>query len=107
MTSSSSAVGMPEDLMARDAFEQISSGQLAVTLAYQLGRLEGRSPQLVENLVARAIESFGFLPLDESNEITDADMEESKGSGVPPHAPDGVCTAADSPDPGTGRHPCH
>ena len=70
--------GMPEDLTHRDAFEQISRGQLAVTLAYQLGRLEGRSPQLVENLVARAIEAHGFLPLDESAEITDADMENPK-----------------------------
>ena len=70
--------GMPEDLKVRDAFEQISRGQLAVTLAYQLGRLEGRSPQLVENLVARAIESYGFLPVDESAEITDADMENPK-----------------------------
>lgn len=70
--------GMPEDLMSRDAFEQISRSQLAVTLAYQLGRLEGRSPQLVENLVARAIESYGFLPVDESEQITDADMENPK-----------------------------
>ena len=70
--------GMPEDLASRDAFEQISRGQLAVTLAYQLGRLEGRSPQLVENLVSRAVESFGFQPVDESAEITDADMENPK-----------------------------
>ena len=70
--------GMPEDLRSRDAFEQISRSQLAVTLAYQLGRLEGRSPQLVENLVARAIESYGFLPVDESEHITDADMENPK-----------------------------
>ena len=70
--------GMPEDLKARDAFEQISRGQLAVTLAFQLGRLEGRSPHLVDNLVARAVESFGFLPVDESDEITDADMENPK-----------------------------
>ena len=70
--------GMPEDLKSRDAFEQISRSQLAVTLAYQLGRLEGRSPQLVENLIARAIESYGFLPVDESEEITDADMEDPK-----------------------------
>ena len=66
---------MPEDLTVRDAFEQISRGQLAVTLAYQLGRLEGRSPQLVDGLVARAVESYGFLPVDESNEISDSDME--------------------------------
>ena len=70
--------GMPGDLTASDAFEQIAGNQLAVTLAYQLGRLEGRSPQLVENLVARAVESFGFLPVDESAEITDADMQNPK-----------------------------
>ena len=69
---------MPEDLTARDAFEQISRGQLAVTLAYQLGRLEGRSPQLVDGLVDRAIESFNFVPVDESSEITDADLENPK-----------------------------
>ena len=69
---------MPDDLTARDAFEQISRGQLAVTLAYQLGRLEGRSPQLVDGLVARAIESFNFVPVDESGEITDADLENPK-----------------------------
>ena len=69
---------MPEDLTVRDAFEQISRGQLAVTLAYQLGRLEGRSPQLVDNLVARAIETHGFQPVEESNEITDSDMEEPR-----------------------------
>ena len=70
--------GMPEDLKGRDAFEQISRNQLAVTLAFQLGRLEGRSPHLVDNLVARAIESFGFLPVDESAEITDDDMGNPK-----------------------------
>ena len=69
---------MPEDLSARDAFEQISRGQLAVTLAYQLGRLEGRSPQLVDGLVERAIESHSFLPVDESDQITDSDMEDPK-----------------------------
>jgi hypothetical protein len=69
---------VPADLTAADAFEQISRGQLAVTLAYQLGRLEGRSPQLVENLVARAIESHGFQPVDESAEITDGDLENPK-----------------------------
>lgn len=70
--------GMPEDMAGRDAFERIAGGQMAVTLAYQLGRLEGRSPQLVENLVARAIETFGFLPVDESAEITEQDFQDPK-----------------------------
>ncbi len=70
--------GMPEDLKDSSAFEQISRNQLAVTLAYQLGRLEGRSPQVVQALVEQAVEKFGFLPVDESAEITDQDMDDPK-----------------------------
>ena len=70
--------GMPEDLKDPGAFDQISRNQLAVTLAYQLGRLEGRSPQVVNALVEQAIEKFGFLPVDESPEITDEDLESPK-----------------------------
>ena len=86
---------MPEDLTAVDAFERISRGQLAVTLAYQLGRLEGRSPQLVENLVARAVESHGFQPVDESAEITDGDLTRPQGAGLSPRASPGIRPAAD------------
>ena len=67
--------GMRSDLKADDAFEQITQNQLAVTLAYNLGRLEGRSPQIVDQMVDEAIEKFGILELEESNEITDSDLE--------------------------------
>ena len=70
--------GMPNDLKADDAFEQITQNQLAVTLAYNLGRLEGRSPQIVQKMVDEAIEKRGILELEESNEITDADLENPK-----------------------------
>jgi hypothetical protein len=70
--------GMPEDLKDSSAFEQISRNQLAVTLAYQLGRLDGRSPQVVRALVEQAIAKFGFLPVDESAEITDQDLDHPK-----------------------------
>lgn len=70
--------GMPEDLIEPSAFDQISRNQLAVTLAYHLGRLEGRSPQVVQALVEQAIEKFGFLPVSESAEITDRDLENPK-----------------------------
>ena len=70
--------GMPEDLKDSGAFEQISRGQLAVTLAYNLGRLEGRSPQVVNALIDQAVRSFGFLPVDESAEITDEDFGDPK-----------------------------
>ena len=70
--------GMPEDLQATDAFEQITQNQLAVTLAYHLGRLEGRSPQVVHRLMGEAIEKWGINPLEESAEITDLDLESPK-----------------------------
>ena len=70
--------GMPEDLKASDAFEQITQNQLAVTLAYHLGRLEGRSPQVVQRMMDEAIEKWGINPLEESAEITDQDLESPK-----------------------------
>ena len=70
--------GMPEDLKASDAFEQIAQNQLAVTLAYHLGRLEGRSPQLVQQMMDEAIEKWGINDLEESAEITDQDLESPK-----------------------------
>ncbi len=70
--------GMPNDLKADDAFEQITQNQLAVTLAYNLGRLDGRSPQIVQKMVDEAIDKWGILELEESNEITDADLENPK-----------------------------
>ncbi|MBC8279945.1 MAG: hypothetical protein H8E48_04080 [Chloroflexi bacterium] len=72
------AGGMPKDLKADDAFEQITQNQLAVTLAYNLGRLDGRSPQIVQKMMDEAIEKWGLLELEESNEITDADLESPK-----------------------------
>ena len=70
--------GMPRDLKADDAFEQITQNQLAVTLAYHLGRLEGRSPQIVQKMMDDAIEKWGIHQLEESDEITDQDLESPK-----------------------------
>ena len=69
---------MPQDLMAEDAFEHITQNQLAVTLAYHLGRLEGRSPQIVQKMMDEAIEKWGINDLEESAEITDQDLENPK-----------------------------
>ena len=66
--------GMPEDLRDSDAFDQIASSQLAVTLAYQLGRLEGRSPQIVQRLIQQAIEKWEAKPVEETIEISDNDL---------------------------------
>ena len=70
--------GMPEDLKDPSAFDQITRNQLAVTLAYQLGRLEGRSPQIVRLMVQQAIDSFGASMILESPEILDKDFDNPK-----------------------------
>ena len=70
--------GMPEDLSDPSAFDRITGGQLAVTLAYQVGRLEGRSPQIVERLVRQAVEKWQARNLAESEEISDADLRNPK-----------------------------
>ena len=58
--------GMPQNLKADDAFEHITQNQLAVTLAYHLGRLEGRSPQVIHKMMDEAIEKWGIHQLEES-----------------------------------------
>ena len=75
--------GMPRDLKADDAFEQITQNQLAVTLAYHLGRLEGRSPQVVQKMMDDAIDKWGIHQLEESDEITDQDLESPKTQVYP------------------------
>ena len=70
--------GLPEDLTEPDAFDQITRNQLAVTLAYQLGRLEGRSPQVVRLLVRQAIEKWGSRRVEESPDISEEDLERPK-----------------------------
>ena len=70
--------GMPEDLNDSTAFDQITRNQLAVTLAYQLGRLDGRSPQVVNLLVQQAIDSFGVKRMEESSDISDDDLKNPK-----------------------------
>jgi hypothetical protein len=70
--------GMPDDLTDPEAFDHITRNQLAVTLAYQLGRLEGRSPQVVSLLVRQSIKKWGSRPVDQSPEISDKDLESPK-----------------------------
>ena len=70
--------GIPEDLSDPSAFDRITGGQLAVTLAYQVGRLEGRSPQIVERLVRQAVEKWQARNLPDSADISDADLRDPK-----------------------------
>lgn len=70
--------GVPEDLDDPAGFEQITNNQLAVTLAYQLGRLEGRSPQIVRRLIQQAIDKWGTRPIGQSPDISEEDLKHPK-----------------------------
>ena len=67
---------IPEELDDPGAFDKIVNAQLAVTLAFQLGRLTGKAPQLVEGLVNDAFEKFGVLELDRETEVTMEDFSQ-------------------------------
>ena len=54
---------------------RIVNGQLATTLAFQLGRLAGRSPQLVERIVQEAFEKWGTLVLENDTEVSEDDID--------------------------------
>ncbi len=69
---------IPEDLKDSNAFEQITGNQLSVTLAYQLGRLEGRSPQVVRFLIEEAVRKWGTRPVADSPDISDQDLATPK-----------------------------
>ncbi len=72
------AGGMPEDLRDEIAFEQITANQLAVSLAYQLGRLDGRSHQIVRMLIQQAIQKWEARPILESPDISEGDLRRPK-----------------------------
>ena len=67
---------IPEELDAPDALDQIVSRQLAVSLAFQLGQLAGRSPQLVDRFVREAFDSRGKLELDNDAEVKVEDFSQ-------------------------------
>ena len=69
---------MPEDLTDPSAFDQITRNQLAVTLAYQLGRLEGRSPQVVNLMLQQVVQKWGSQPVEESPDISDEHLQHPK-----------------------------
>ena len=68
--------GIPEELDDPDAFDQIVNNQLAVTLAFQLGRLAGRAPQLVERFIQEAFEKWETLHLENHTEVTVEDFNQ-------------------------------
>ena len=66
---------LPDDLEKTDAFQAIINAQLAVTLAYQLGRLDGKSPQIIDKLVDEVVSNESLLQLLETTEIGRQDLD--------------------------------
>ncbi len=74
---------MPENLRDEDAHERISQMQMAVTLAYQLGRLESRSPDMVRRFMLEAIEKWEAKLLNDSLDFVEADFRKPKELVLP------------------------
>ena len=67
--------GIPDEMDDPDALDRIVNAQLSVTLAFQLGRLAGRSPQLVEHFMSEAFQKWGTLQLERDTEVKVEDFD--------------------------------
>jgi hypothetical protein len=65
---------MPTHLEEGKSFESIVNTQLAVTLAYQLGRLDGKSSQIIDKLVDEVVSNEALSNINEESEITNEDL---------------------------------
>ena len=74
---------MPENLRDEDAHAVICQMQMAVTLAYQLGRLESRSPEMVRRFILEAIEKWEAKPLSDSLDFVETDFRKPKELVLP------------------------
>lgn len=74
---------MPENLRDEDAHALICQMQMAVTLAYQLGRLESRSPEMVRRFIREAIQKWEAKPLPDSLDFVEADFRKPKELVLP------------------------
>ncbi|MAR30943.1 MAG: hypothetical protein CL884_01770 [Dehalococcoidia bacterium] len=66
---------LPDDFEKPEAFQAIIGAQMAVTLAYQLGRLDGKSPQIIDKLVEEVVSNESLLQLLETTEIGGQDFD--------------------------------
>ncbi len=74
---------MPENIREDDAHAFICQLQMAVTLAYQLGRLEASSPDMVRRFILEAIEKWEARPLPDSLDFVEADFRKPKELVLP------------------------
>lgn len=74
---------LPENLRDEDAHAAICQMQMAVTLAYQLGRLEARSPEMVQRFIREAIQKWEAKPLPDTLDFTEGDFRKPKEFVLP------------------------
>jgi len=74
---------MPENIREDDSHALICQMQMAVTLAYQLGRLEARSPEMVRRFILEAIQKWEARPLPDSLDFVEADFRKPKELVLP------------------------
>ncbi len=77
------AGALPENLRDEDAHAVICQMQMAVTLAYQLGRLEAGSPDMVRRFILEAIQKWEAKPLPDSLDFVEADFRKPKELVLP------------------------
>lgn len=74
---------LPENLRDDDAHAGICQMQMAVTLAYQLGRLEASSPDMVRRFILEAIQKWEARPLPDTLDFVEADFRKPKELVLP------------------------
>jgi len=74
---------LPENLRDEDAHALICQMQMAVTLAYQLGRLEARSPEMVQRFIMESIQKWEAQPLSDTLDFVEADFRKPKERVLP------------------------
>ena len=77
------AGAMPENLRDEDAHALICQMQMAVTLAYQLGRLESGSTDMVHRFILEAIQKWEAKPLPDSLDFVESDFRKPKEMVLP------------------------
>lgn len=74
---------MPENLRDDNAHADICRLQMAMTLAYQLGRLEAASPDMVRRFILESIQKWEAKPLPDTLDFVEADFRKPKELVLP------------------------
>lgn len=74
---------LPENLRDDDVHADICRMQMAMTLAYQLGRLEAASPDMVRRFILESIQKWEAKTLPDTFDFVEADFRQPKERVLP------------------------